>query len=128
MSFETIELWRPRRDPERQRRTMITALIGIVMLAGSATATLIMRRPLLLVLGLAAALALACASWWLRGGAPEWVALLPRRWVPRGSNDRRTLRSGEGRRGPARAPAAARDACKPQRVQRTVAIGGPPRV
>jgi len=127
VSFESIELWRPRRDPGRRLRVAIATLLVTALLVVSGTAAMMTRRPLVLVLGLAAALALAWLSRRLRGGAPEWDARRPRPWVPRRPGSRRAG-PGADRRGASRAPATPREACNPQRAQRTVAIGVPPRL
>lgn len=131
MSLETVELWRPRIERgERLRRGLVTLLLGVLML-GSLAAALMLRRPL--VGGLVAVLALACAIRWWRGagGPPEWIVLLPRRWVPRRPGDRRGASPSDRRttaRGTAPASEAASAACNPQRARRRVAIGGPPRL
>ncbi len=106
MSFETVELWRPRRDPARHRGRV---LLVLALIAGSLAAAFFMRRPLLLPLGLALALGVACAR--RRPpesgeGPPGWGVLLPRRWVPRHSDDRRAGPQPDRRR-PGRRPSAA---------------------
>ena len=129
MSLETVELWRPRRDRrQRVRRGLATCLV-LALLLGSLSAAIVVRRPVFLLLGLAAALGFACAMRWLPGGVTghrQWVALLPRRWVSRTPDDRRgpsqTERRAAGRRAAA-SSAAAPAPCNPQRARRTVAIG-----
>jgi hypothetical protein len=133
MSLETVELWRPRIERgERLRRGLVTLLLGVLML-GSLAAALMLRRPLVLVWGLVAVLALACAiRWWRGAGGPsEWIVLLPRRWVSRRPGDRRGASPNDRRataRGRAPGSEAASAACNPQRARRRVAIGGPPRL
>lgn len=129
VSLETVELWRPRRDRRQRARRGLATFLVFALLLGSLGAAIMLRRPLILLLGLAAALGLACALRWLPGGAsspPQWVALLPRRWVPRTPGDRlgpsQTERRAAGR-GAAASSAAAPAPCNPQRARRTVAIG-----
>ncbi len=131
MSLETVELWRPRRDPRQRARRTLAGVLVVAGLAGSWIAAALLRIPLVLLAGVAAALVFACAPRWLSGGAAgpaDWVVLLPRRWVSRVPGDRRVApekeRRGAGR--PAAPPSAVASApCNPQRAPRGVASGGP---
>jgi hypothetical protein len=131
VSLETVELWRPRRDPKQRARRALAGVLVVAGLAGAWIAAALLRLPLVLLLGIAGALVFACAPRWLSGGAAgpaDWVVLLPRRWVPRIPGDRRPAPQAE-RRAPARvvgpASGSGSTPCNPQRAPRGVATGGP---
>jgi len=131
VSLQSVELWRPRREPKQRARRMLTGALVFAVLIGSLVAAGVLRRPRVLLLGLATALVLACASRWLQAGAATWDATRPRPWVPRVPCDRRAS-SGPDRREVARArsgpPSIKPAPCNSQPAPRRVAIGGPPPV
>lgn len=128
MSLQSVELWRPRREPkDRVRRTLAAALVCGVLI-GSVIAASVLRRPLVLGLGLVATLVLAFASLWLLGGGTTWVATLPRPWVPRVPGARRgpSARDRRAARGSSTAPPTAPAPCNSQPAPPRVAIGRRP--
>ena len=130
MSLQSVELWRPRREPKLRARRALVGTLALVLLIGALAAALITRRPLVLGAGLAGAFAVACAGLWWVDRQATWDATRPRPWVPRGADDRRT-RPGSDRRTIRRPPVPlpiTPEPCNTQPEKRRVAIGGRPRV